>query len=67
MVDSRIQAADAVHAAVANLRGAAKALAARASMEDDDLAAMIFESPDAQAARLSEAEEWLERDAGEDR
>lgn len=60
MVGSDIQAADAVHAAIASLRGAAEALGARAAMEGDDLAAMLSESLDAQAMRLSEVEEWLE-------
>lgn len=59
MIDTRIGAVDALHSSVASLKGASDALSARASLEGDDLAAMLAESLDAQAARLSEVERWL--------
>ena len=60
MVDSRVGAIDALHSAIASIRGASEALGARAALEGDYLAGVIAESLDMQAERLTEAERWLE-------
>ena len=60
MIDSRTAALDALHSAIAGVRGASDALCARASSEGDDLASMLSESLDMQAGRLSDVEKWLE-------
>ena len=59
MLDSKINALDAINNVVSDLRGAADALSLRASDDGDDLASMLSRVLDADTGALREVAEWL--------
>ena len=61
MVESKVNALDALNNVLSDLSGAADALSLRATVEDDDLASMLARVLDVDTSVLREVAEWIAR------